>query len=255
MITTFQGGVYARLVERTEATPPLAVEQRLGSALTSHLLVGRLPRSGRPVAVTRFSVGAPAIVLTLEVALARGVRTVLVCGSAGSLQPALPLGSVVVVTAAEREDGTSYHYLSAWEAACADPAATEALVEAAREMDLLPATGRSWTIDAPFLETAGAIERHRQNGVLVVEMEAAAIFAVAKVHGARAGVIVAVSDELFRPWNPGFHLGIPRCTHARCRRDSFRRRAVCGRYRAGRILCASDHFGVAVTVRWAEERP
>jgi hypothetical protein len=58
MVATLQGGAYARLVERTEATPPLAVEQWPGSALTSHLLVGRPPRSGRPVAVTRFSVGA-----------------------------------------------------------------------------------------------------------------------------------------------------------------------------------------------------
>jgi hypothetical protein len=129
-----------------------------------------------------------------------------VWGSAGSLQPALPLGSVVVVTAAEREDGASYHYLPAGEAACADSAATEALVEAAREMGLSLATGRSWTMDALFRETAGAIECHRQSGVLVVGMEAAAIFAVAKVRCARAGVIVAVSDELFRPRNPGFHL-------------------------------------------------
>lgn len=38
-------------------------------------------------------------------------------------------------------------------------------------------------------------------------MEAAAIFAVAKVRGVRAGIIVAVSDEVFRPWAPGFGSG------------------------------------------------
>jgi hypothetical protein len=39
-------------------------------------------------------------------------------------------------------------------------------------------------------------------------MEAAAIFAVARVRAARAGLVVAVSDELFHPWAPGFHLPV-----------------------------------------------
>lgn len=211
MVATFQNGSYARLVEQTAATMSEGL-QTIGSAGGTgasgmeSLLVGKLPRSGRPVTVTRFSVGAPATALSLETAIARGVRTVLVCGSAGSLQPALPLGSTVVVETAEREDGTSYHYLPAEEITAADPAVTRALVEAARELGLSPALGRSWTIDAPFRETAGAIRRHQAAGVAVVEMEAAAIFAVAQVRGVRAGLIVAVSDELFQPWNPGFHL-------------------------------------------------
>ena len=51
----------------------------------------------------------------------------------------------------------------------------------------------------------GPSRRHQAAGVAVVEMEAAAIFAVAQVRGVRAGVLVAVSDELFVPWRPGFH--------------------------------------------------
>jgi hypothetical protein len=41
-------------------------------------------------------------------------------------------------------------------------------------------------------------------------MEASALFAVARVRGGRAGLIVTISDELFLPWNPGFHLPIYR---------------------------------------------
>jgi purine-nucleoside phosphorylase len=41
--------------------------------------------------------------------------------------------------------------------------------------------------------------------VLVVEMEAAAIFAVARVRGIRVALLVSVSDELFGDgWNRGF---------------------------------------------------
>jgi nucleoside phosphorylase len=179
MVATFQRASYARLVEETVAGLPRGLQDRrvaggTGASGIESLLIGRLPRSQRPVAVTRFGVGAPATVLTLEVALARGVRTVLVCGSAGSLQPLLPLGSLVVVTESEQEHGTSHHYLPAGEIVSADPVVTEGLTRTAQELGLSPTEGRSWTIDAPFRETAGAIARHRAAGVVVVEMEAGA---------------------------------------------------------------------------------
>jgi hypothetical protein len=41
-------------------------------------------------------------------------------------------------------------------------------------LELHPIRWRAWTIDAPFRETVAAIRRHREAGVLVVEMEAAA---------------------------------------------------------------------------------
>ena len=37
--------------------------------------------------------------------------------------------------------------------------------------------GASWTTDAPFRETASEIECHRSEGILTVEMEAAALYA------------------------------------------------------------------------------
>jgi uridine phosphorylase len=40
-------------------------------------------------------------------------------------------------------------------------------------------TGAAWTTDAPFRETAEAIEVARSAGILAVEMEAAALYAFA----------------------------------------------------------------------------
>src|SRR5215472_275419 len=160
---------------------------------------------GVPVAAVRMMVGAPAAALTMEEAIARGVRDVVVVGSAGSLRGDLPIGSTVLVTGAEREDGTSHHYLPAGEVVGADPGLSASLEACAAARGLRPARGRAWTIDAPYRETVDAIRRHRDAGVLVVEMEAAAMFAVARVRAVRAALIVAVSDELSQPeWRPGF---------------------------------------------------
>jgi uridine phosphorylase len=51
----------------------------------------------------------------------------------------------------------------------------------------------------------GAILRHSEADVSVFEMEAAVIFAVARVRGVRAALMVGVSNELFgHEWNVGF---------------------------------------------------
>lgn len=193
LVATFQKVAFHHLLERAGVDRPSATDPAVGAV------------AGKPVAVTRFPVGAPATAIALELAIARGMRNVLVVGSAGSLQPQLVLGGTVVVTGAEREDGTSHHYLPAAEVVLADPDLVAALEQHARTCGAAPVRGRSWTIDAIFRETVGAIRRHREAGIAVVEMEAATIFAVARVRGVRAGLIVAISDELFgQAWNPGF---------------------------------------------------
>ncbi|MAG36146.1 MAG: hypothetical protein CL878_07875 [Dehalococcoidia bacterium] len=203
LVATFQGASYQHLAARTGVAPPAARHD--GTAIVGSLDIGKIPDSGRPVAVSRLPAGAPTATLVLESAFVRGVRVVLVVGSAGSLRSDVPLGSTVVVTEAAREEGTSHHYLPADVPTCADAEIGNLLMRSAAACGVNPVRGPTWTTDAPLRETAGAVKRHQAAGVTVVEMEASAIFAVAQVRGVRAGVLVAVSDELFVPWRPGFH--------------------------------------------------
>src|SRR6266568_6720863 len=48
------------------------------------------------------------------------------------------------------------------------------------EVGLRVCQGAAWTTDAPFRETAAAIERARARNILAVEMEAAALYAFAQ---------------------------------------------------------------------------
>jgi uridine phosphorylase len=197
LVATFQKAAYLRLLERADADAESSWD-RTGERTSGEV-------DGMPCALAHINLGAPAAALLVEDSVARGVRNVFVVGSAGSLQRHLPIGSTVIVTGAEREDGTSHHYLPAGEVVSADLELTATLEECSAAQGAGPVRGRSWTIDAPYRETAGAIRRHREGGVSVVEMEAAAIFAVARVRGVRAALIVAVSDELFgHEWKAGF---------------------------------------------------
>ena len=118
LVATFQGTSYRHLAARTGVTPPPARQD--GTAVVGGTAIGKTPDGGHPIAVVRLPAGAPTAVVVLESAFVRGVQTVLVVGSAGSLRASLPLGSTVVVTDAVREEGTSYHYLPAGVPTCAD---------------------------------------------------------------------------------------------------------------------------------------
>ena len=56
--------------------------------------------------------------------------------------------------------------------------------------------GSSWTTDAPFRETAEAIEAARGKGILAVEMEAAALYAFARAAGVRVLCLAHVTNTM-----------------------------------------------------------
>ena len=74
--------------------------------------------------------------------------------------------------------------------------ATAALGAALRQTDHQFRTGTSWTIDTPYRETIDEVRHYQAEGVLCVEMEAAALFAVAKVRGLRLASAFVISDSL-----------------------------------------------------------
>jgi uridine phosphorylase len=160
---------------------------------------------GRIAVASGFGIGAPAAAVVLEELVAWGVRRVVSVGTAGTLQPRLGPGDVVVCTSAIRDEGTSHHYLPPGQ--LVEPAArlTAALAATLRARGLEVVEGRSWTTDAPYRETAAEIRRYREEGVLTVEMEAAALFAVARHRGVEVATALVVSDRLGEAWEPHFH--------------------------------------------------
>jgi len=54
--------------------------------------------------------------------------------------------------------------------------------------------GPTWTTDAPYMETKQEIRLYKKEGIKTVEMEAAALFAVAKRRKFKAAAIFWISD-------------------------------------------------------------
>jgi uridine phosphorylase len=135
---------------------------------------------GQAVGIIGCAVGAPFAVLVAEELFASGCRLLVSVTSAGQIAQAQPTPYFAIIERALRDEGTSYHYMAPSDYSEADPRLVALAADALEKRGLHVVVGASWTTDAPFRETAEAIEAARSKGVLAVEMEAAALYAFAR---------------------------------------------------------------------------
>jgi uridine phosphorylase len=150
----------------------------------------------RTVGIVGCAVGAPFAVLVAEELFASGCRLLLSLTSAGQITASGPTPYFVVIDRALRDEGTSYHYASASEFSDANPQLVASALEALKHEEQSVFVGSTWTTDAPFRETAEAIESARSKGALAVEMEAAALYAFARRTGAQVLCIAHVTNTM-----------------------------------------------------------
>ena len=158
---------------------------------------------GRVVVLSNFGLGAPLVAAQAEELIALGATRVVSVALSGGLQADLAPGTVVVVDAAIRDEGTSHHYLPPGREVAADPELVAGLHDALVRRGCAPRVGRAWSTDAPYRETREEVAGLQAEGVLVVDMELAALLAVAQVRGVRAGGVLVVGDSLAGgEWRP-----------------------------------------------------
>jgi uridine phosphorylase len=150
------------------------------------------------VGILGCAVGAPFAVLVAEELFASGCRLLVSLTSAGQIIAAGPPPYFVIIDRALRDEGTSYHYAAPAEFAHADPRLVAMANEALEAKRLHAFVGASWTTDAPFRETAAAIEWARSKGVLAVEMEAAALYTFAHAAGVAVLCLAHVTNTMGR---------------------------------------------------------
>jgi uridine phosphorylase len=161
-----------------------------------HTQLDTFELAGRTVGIVGCAVGASFAVLIAEELFESGCRVLLSVTSAGQIVPVGPTPYFVVIDRALRDEGTSYHYTAPSEFSDADPALVTLASGALTAAGLRTTVGPAWTTDAPFRETAEAIEAARTRGILAVEMEAAALYAFAKARQANVLCIAHVTNAM-----------------------------------------------------------
>lgn len=151
---------------------------------------------GGTVGVLGCAVGSSFAVLVAEELFASGCRLLISVTSAGQIvSDGTAPPYFVLIDRALRDEGTSVHYVPPSQyIAIGD----ETLCLVQQALSSLPGihTGGTWTTDAPFRETEEAIAFARAEGLRVVEMEAAALYALAQAKGYPVVCFAHVTNQM-----------------------------------------------------------
>jgi len=155
--------------------------------------------------VTNFGIGAPAFAMIMELLTALGCKNFIITGFAGSLQKTLKPGDIVVCEKALRDEGISSSYAAPEHFSYPSESLTNKIKKVLEAGKTPYHYGSTWTTDALHRETAQEITAYQKAGIMTVEMEAAAAFAVAHHYKTNCAAIFAVSDQLANlKWEPAF---------------------------------------------------
>jgi uridine phosphorylase len=137
-------------------------------------------------------------VLVAEQMFASGCELLVSITSSGQFTPLGPPPYFILIEKALRDEGTSYHYLPPADYAEADGQLVDAIWGHLCALGERIERGATWTTDAPFRETSAAIEAARAKGLLAVEMEASALYALARSRNRAVICFAHVTNEMAR---------------------------------------------------------
>lgn len=154
------------------------------------------------ILITLGAIGCPACGGNLDLFHAMGINKVMFCGGGGVLDKNIEVGQLLVVEGAIRDEGFSYHYIEPSKYIYANPQVTETIVRYLEANAVSYLRGITWTTDAIFRETKERIERRKEEGAKIVEMEQAGCLAVAAFRGFAYGALIYGGDDVSgEEWN------------------------------------------------------
>lgn len=153
------------------------------------------------VIVSSHGVGGPGAICQFQELMDAGIDTIIRLGTAGSMQPGIADGDLVIAESCVRDDGVTHQLVPESFPAASAAEAILALEEAARRNDAPHHRGVVWTRAAfyPGIIDLG-LDGYVKAGVLAIEMELSALLVLATTRGVRAaGALVidgAAADDL-----------------------------------------------------------
>jgi len=153
---------------------------------------------GKRVSVMGHGMGIPSMAIySYELFNFYGVKKIIRVGSAGSMNPDLHIGDLMLAQAAcTNSNYASQFQLSGTFAPIADFGLLRAAVEKAEELGYTYKVGNIYSSDIFYDENTGATAQWQKLGVLAVEMESAALYMNAARYGGRALCLCTISDSL-----------------------------------------------------------
>lgn len=153
-------------------------------------------------------VGEPLIGGFIHLLITNGLKNILFIGGGGSLIPS-NVGDLVLIDGAIRDEGFSFFYEPPSRIIYSNKDIVIKIENELRRKNIPYKKGLSWSIDSMYRETKSRVNRRKEEGAIVVEMEQAGLIALTKYFKVNYGAIIYFGDDLsnnnhkWRKWQKG----------------------------------------------------
>lgn len=148
------------------------------------------------VPVHKWGMGAPISATVTENVIAAGAEAVILLGGGAGLRKDIDTDAAILPTNSVRDEGVSYHYIPSEEPVTPTELLVDSLDESLSTAGFDTLRGTTWTTSAFYRETIPEIEHYRSEGVVTLDMESAAIWAVCQYRGVETATVHELGDIL-----------------------------------------------------------
>jgi uridine phosphorylase len=176
------------------------------------------PPEGHPLYILKYKnfevsylypgIGAPYAGAMLEQMITLGAEYFVFLSGVGTLITEIQRGEVILPNKALRDEGTSFHYQKPTRCSYPSKLILKYTRKSLKENKVPFHEGATWTTDAFFRETLERVKKFRDEGCICVEMEASALFSIAKFRKKHIGGIFIGGDCVVgETWDPRREVG------------------------------------------------
>lgn len=189
--------VYAFLGEEIERYANAIGAEKVGEfvSATKTYPVYVMTYNGEEICLAQAPVGSAAAAQFLDWLIGYGVKQILSTGTCGVLVD-MPENVFLIPTRALRDEGASYHYVAPSRYIEVNRRALTAIETVLRQASIPYQEVMTWSTDGFYRETPDKVAYRIEEGCSVVEMECAALAAVAKLRGDIWGLLLFTADSL-----------------------------------------------------------
>ena len=189
--------VYAFLGEEIERYANSVGAEKVGEfvSATKTYPVYVMEYQGEEICLAQAPVGSAAAAQFLDWLIGYGVKQIISTGTCGVLVD-MPENIFLIPTRALRDEGASYHYVAPSRYIEVDRRALTAIETVLRQASIPYQEVMTWSTDGFYRETPDKVAYRIEEGCSVVEMECAALAAVAQLRDAVWGLLLFTADSL-----------------------------------------------------------
>lgn len=189
--------VYAFLEEEIERYANAVGAEKVGEfvSATKTYPVFVMTYNGEEICLAQAPVGSAAAAQFLDWLIGYGVKQIISTGTCGVLVD-MPENVFLIPTRALRDEGASYHYVAPSRYIDMNQQALGAIERTLKQKKIPYKEVMTWSTDGFYRETLDKISYRIEEGCSVVEMECAALAAVAQLRGSIWGLLLFTADSL-----------------------------------------------------------